>query len=71
MWFGLIIAFFFMSSTVFGIILGRWVDRSRKIRVYVNVALVVQIIGFLLYVIPSHPIILLIARVICGVRKLF
>jgi len=67
LWYGLIYASFFVSSSVFGVILGRWVDRTRKIRVYVNITLMVQILGCFLYIVPLHPVLLLIGRTLCGI----
>ena len=71
MWYGLIVAFFFLSSTIFGVFCGRWLDRTRRVRAYVNMSLLVQVIGFLLYVIPYHPGILLVGRTICGMGEPF
>ena len=71
MWYGLIVAFFFMSSSVFGAFSGRWLDRTRRVRAYVNFSLFVQIVGFLLYTISYHPVILLVGRTICGVGDPF
>ena len=71
LWYGLITAFFFISSTIFGVFFGRWLDRTRRVRVYVNISLLVQVIGFLLYTISYHPIILLVGRTICGMGDPF
>ena len=71
MWYGLIVAFFYMSSSIFGAFSGRWLDRTRRVRAYVNMSLLVQIIGFLIYAIPFHPVILLVGRIICGISEPF
>ena len=71
MWYGLIIAFFFVSSTVVGMFCGRWLDKTRKVRLYVNMSILVQIVGFLLYTIPYHAGFLLLGRTICGMGDPF
>jgi len=66
-WYGVIYASFFVSSTLFGITLGRWVDRTRKIRVYVNVTILVQLAGCFFYIIPRHPLWLMVGRTLSGI----
>lgn len=71
MWYGIIVAFFFISSTIFGTVFGRWLDKTRRVRIYVNVTLLVQILGFVLYTIPTHAAFLLVGRTICGISDSF
>ena len=71
MWYGLIISFFFVASVVFGVVCGRWLDRTRKLRSYANITLIVQIVGFLIYIIHWHPMFLLVGRAICGISDPF
>ena len=43
LWYGLIIACFFVSSTVCGGVAGRWLDRTRRVTVYVKFSLLFQV----------------------------
>ena len=71
LYYSFIIAGFYLFSLIFGLLCGRWLDRTRRVRLYVNVMLVVEIFGFLLYSIPYHPLFLLVGRCICGVSEPF
>jgi len=71
MWFGIILASFFISSIVFGLFAGRWLDKTRRVLIYVNFSIFLQAIGLLLYIIPDHPALLLVGRSICGLADPF
>ena len=66
LYYGLIIAVYSCSSTLLGLICGRLTDKYRKIRLYANITLVLQIVGSLIYVIPFSPAYLLVGRLIAG-----
>ena len=59
-------SFFYVSSVLAGAASGRWSDRTRNVKLYVNIVILVQIIGFAIYLIPYHPIILLVRRTLWG-----
>lgn len=71
MWYGLIISLFYVSLSVAGAVWGRWLDHSRRVKFYVTLSLLVQVIGFLSYTIPFSPAYLLVGRTICGVGDPF
>merc|ERR1712013_252885 len=71
LWFGVIGASLFISSTISGAIFGRWLDNTRNVRAYVKITLTVQMVGFLVYALPYHPVILLVARLISGIGDPF
>ena len=56
---------------IFTLIFFRWLDRTRKVRLYANISIIVQIVGFLLYLVSIHPIFLLLGRTICGISDPF
>ena len=49
----------------------RWLDNTRNVRAYVKITLTVQMVGFLVYALPYHPVILLVARLISGIGDPF
>ena len=59
------------SSTLQGSICGRLIEKYRKMRLYVNITLVLQIVGSLVYVIPFSPAHLLIGSSIAGAGDTF
>ena len=59
------------SSTLLSLICGRLIEKYRKMRLYANIALVLQIFGSLVYVISFSPAYLLIGRSISGVGDTF
>lgn len=71
LFYGIIIAGYSLSSTVFGMICGRWVDRTRKIKLYTICTLTFQIVGCLLYVVNFSVWYPLIGRLICGLGDPF
>ena len=71
LYYGLIIAVYSCSSTLVGLICGRLIDKYRKMRLYANITLVLQIIGSLIYVIPFSPAYLLVGRLIAGAGDTF
>ena len=71
LFYGLIIAVYSFSSTIFGLICGILIDKYRKMRLYTNITLLLQIIGSLIYVIPFSPSYLLVGRLIAGAGDTF
>ena len=65
-YYGIIIGAFSFSSIVFGIIAGRCLDKTRNIKLYTNIVMILQIIGNLLYGIPYSVAFPLIGRFIAG-----
>ena len=65
--YGLIIGIYCMASTMFGLILARWVDRYRKVKLFTIIVLILQIIGIILYVIPTSVVYAMVGRFICGI----
>ena len=71
LYYGLIIAVYSCSSTLLGFICGRLIDKYRKMRLYANITLVLQIVGSMIYVIPFSPAYLLVGRFIAGAGDTF
>ena len=71
LYYSLILGCFNLCSLICCVTLGRWLDKTRKVRFYAHLALVVQIIGYLLYAIPFHPTFLLVGRIFNGVSDTF
>ncbi|XP_057306268.1 uncharacterized protein LOC130644586 [Hydractinia symbiolongicarpus] len=71
LYYGLTIASFCLCSTILGPPAGRFIDKTRKMKLYTNFVLVAQIIGNLLYAIHFHPIYLVIGRFIAGIANTF
>ena len=70
-YYGLIIAVYSCSSTLLGLICGRLIDKYRKMRLYANITLILQIVGSLIYIIPFSPAYLLVGRLIAGAGDTF
>lgn len=70
-YYGVIIAIFNISSTIFGVLSGWLVDKSRRIRLYINIVFIIQIIGSLLYTIPFSVAFPIIGRLLAGVADPF
>lgn len=71
LYYGLTLSSFCLSSAIVGPLAGRYIDKTRKMKLYTNFVLVAQIIGNLLYVIHFHPIYLVISRFIAGIADTF
>ena len=54
LFYGITIAAYSISSGVFGLVAGRWLDKTRSVKMYTNIILVMQIIGTLFYLVPHH-----------------
>lgn len=65
--YGLTISIYLAASFVFGAIFGRLVDRYRKVKLFTNITLVLQIIGILLYVIPKGIAYPMLGRLVSGI----
>ena len=59
------------SSTLLSLICGRLIEKYRKMRLYANITLVLQIFGSLVYIISFSPAYLLIGRSISSVGDTF
>ena len=70
-YYGLIIGTFCISSTIFGLLAGRWVDKTRNVRTYLNIIFIMQIIGSLIYAIPYSVAFPLIGRFFVGIGDPF
>ena len=66
-YYGTIICIYSISSSLFGVIFGRLVDRYRKVKLFTNITLILQIIGVTLYIIPRSVVFPIIGRVISGI----
>jgi len=71
LYYGLIVGAYSLSSTLFGVVCGRWVDRTRRIKLYTIATLVVQVVGCILYVIHFSVAFPLIGRFIGGLGDPF
>lgn len=70
-YYGIILGCFNICSMVSCILIGRWLDRTRKVRLYAHFALIVQIFGYLIYSVPLHPMFLALGRVFNGMSGTF
>jgi len=70
-YYGLIIAVYSAASTISGLLGGRLVDKSRRVKIFIYVSLTTQIIGNLLYVVHFSPLFPLVGRLIAGVGDSF
>ena len=71
MYFAFITTAFPFSSAVFGILSGRYVDSTRRMKIFANVTLIFQIAGNLLYLVSLSPIFPLIGRFLAGAGPAF
>ena len=71
LFYGIIVAAYSLSSTLFGLVSGRWIDKTRKIKFYTIMTLVLQIIGCLLYIVHFNVAYPLIGRLIAGLADPF
>jgi len=70
-WYSVIFGCFNLTSLIGCVTIGRWIDKSRKVRLYSHLTLVAQIIGQVLYTIPAHPLFPLIGRIFNGMSDTF
>lgn len=70
-YYSVIFGCFNLSSLIFCVTIGRWMDKTRKVRLYAHWTLVAQIIGQLLYAIPLHPVFQLVGRIFNGMSDTF
>lgn len=70
-YYGLIVASYIISSTLFGAISGKWVEKTRMMKAYINLILIIQIVGCLLYVCHFHLFFVWVGRFIAGVGQPF
>lgn len=71
LYYGIMIGVYSLSSTLFGVVSGRWVDKTRKIKLYSLITLLLQIIGCCLYIIHFNIAYPLIGRAIGGLGDPF
>ena len=71
LYYAVVLGAFNMSSTITGLIAGRLVDRTRKMKMYVNIVLICQFIGNILYLFPYSVAFTIVGRVIAGVGDTF
>jgi len=69
--YGLIVASYIISSTLFGALSGKWVEKTRMMKAYINLIIIVQIIGCLLYVCHFHLFFVWVGRFIAGIGQPF
>lgn len=70
-YYGLIVASYIISSTLFGALSGKWVEKTRMMKAYINLIIIVQIVGCLLYVCHFHLFFAWIGRFIAGIGQPF
>ena len=59
------------SSTITGLIAGRLVDRTRKMKMYINIVLICLFIGNIVYLFPYSVAFTIVGRAIAGVGDAF
>lgn len=62
---------FSLSSILVGTVSGRFVDRTRNLKKYIILVLLLMLIGNLLYAIYLHPAFLIIGRFLAGIGDSF
>ena len=67
LFYGIIIASFNLSSTISGLYISRYFDKTKKLRLFTTLLFVLQIVGCLVYVIPFNVWFLIIGRVLVGI----
>lgn len=60
-----------LSSAIAGVLVGKYVDETRKIKYSLNVLMVVQFTGYVLYTIPCTPYFAILGRLLSGVGECF
>lgn len=62
---------FNLTSLICCFTFGRWLDTTRKVRLYSRLALLVQMIGYVFYTIHFHPVFIVVGRLFNGVSDSF
>eukprot|EP00111_Clytia_hemisphaerica_P019756 TCONS_00058296-protein len=62
---------FCVSSAVFGIISGKLVDRTRQMKIFTSITLLLQVVGNLVYTIPISSAFPLVGRLLAGAGESF
>lgn len=70
-YYGLIVASYIISSTLFGALSGKWVEKTRMMKAYINLILILQIVGCLMYVCHFHLFFAWMGRFIAGIGQPF
>ena len=70
-YYGLIIALHQTMSAVLGVFVGRWLDKTRRVRLFANITILLQIVGSLLYLVPYHVCFPILGRLIAGAGDIF
>ena len=70
-YYGFAIALFCFTSTLLGIIASMYLDKSRNIKSYTYVIIIMQILGYILYALPFSVAFPLMGRFIAGVGVTF
>ena len=65
-YYGIVIALFCFTSIVFGIIAARCLDKSRNIKLYTYIVIILQIVGNVLYALPFSEAFPLLGRFLAG-----
>ncbi|XP_057290753.1 uncharacterized protein LOC130613425 [Hydractinia symbiolongicarpus] len=69
--YAILLGVFSVSATLTGGFGGRYVDRTRNLKIYTNAVLALILIGNLLYSVYLHPAFLIIGRLLAGVGDPF
>lgn len=70
-YYGFIICVYCISSSLFGMIAGRFVDKTRRVVRYMNIITIIQIVGCLVYIIPYSEAYPVVARFLIGSGESF
>ena len=70
-YYGIIMVAYLIASSAFGMLTGRWVDKTRRVKSFTNVLLLLQILGSLLYTVPLDVSFLIAGRFIAGTGDSF
>ena len=71
LYYAVVLGAFYMSSTIIGLIAGRLVDKTRKMKIYINIVLICQFIGNILYTFPYSVAFTIVGRAFSGVGDTF
>ncbi|XP_057308154.1 uncharacterized protein LOC130646037 [Hydractinia symbiolongicarpus] len=71
LYYSIILGAFAVSSILVGTVCGRFVDRTRNLKMYIILVLLLMLIGNLFYAVYLHPAFLIIGRFLAGIGDSF
>ncbi|XP_066915222.1 uncharacterized protein [Clytia hemisphaerica] len=69
--YALITTAFYISSALFGVLAGKYVDRTRRMKLFTSTTLLLQIVGNLIYTVSASPAFPFVGRLLAGAGESF